>query len=453
MAAQNGERASQVRVNLKARDSEIELPVESQGSIVVSTDVKRYQLSTLVNKLLGPEKPIPFEFLINGQFLRTSLDEFLTQNGISAESTLNVEYVKALVPPLHVASYEHDEWVSSVDISSNSGAPSSRILSGSFDGSIRIWDESSQVIATGQWHRSSVQSVKFITTNSIASAGNDRSIRIWDFENSDEKDRGKLTPKLELLGHKSIIDRIVVHAPSSRILSASSDHTIGLWTSSKSSAPAAPESSSSNKRRKLSGPAVSTPQRGALSMLTGHQHHVKDVSFDARDATVAYSGSMDHTIKTWDLATSTCVTTIPTTHSIFSICHLPTHSLLAAGNTNNTIDLIDLRSTATKLSSLICIGHTNWIRSISPSPSSNTYQFVSASSDSTCKIWDLRSTSQNAAGNAIAKPVYTIERESQKGAPKSARGSESAVFGVVWDEKVGIVSGGEDKRVQINRAP
>jgi ribosome biogenesis protein YTM1 len=115
-------------------------------------DFKRYQLSTLVNRLLDTDKPIPLEFLVNGQFLRTSLDDFLTQNGISAESTLNVEYVKALVPPTHVASYEHDDWVSSVDVlsaSSNAakwagsaydGSRQPRIISGSFDSIIRVWD-------------------------------------------------------------------------------------------------------------------------------------------------------------------------------------------------------------------------------------------------------------------------------------------------------------------------
>ena len=73
-----------------------------------------------MNRLLETERPLPLEFLVNGQFLRTSLDEFLTQNGISAETTLSVEYVKALIPPLYVSSYEHDDWVSSVDVLSQS---------------------------------------------------------------------------------------------------------------------------------------------------------------------------------------------------------------------------------------------------------------------------------------------------------------------------------------------
>ena len=114
-----------------------------------------------MNRLLETEKPVPLEFLINGQFLRTSLDEFLTQNGISAETTLSVEYVKALVPPTHVASYEHDDWVSSVDVLSDSSAAAkwanvtgslqTSVASGSFDGALRVWNESQEILATGKW--------------------------------------------------------------------------------------------------------------------------------------------------------------------------------------------------------------------------------------------------------------------------------------------------------------
>ena len=52
----------------------------------------------------------------------------------------------------------------------------------------------------------------------------------------------------------------------------------------------------------------------------------------------------------------------------------------------------------------------------------------------------------------MAKPVYSIERESQKG-KKVEQGSESSVYSVDWSREVGIVSGGMDKMLQINRAP
>jgi len=47
--------------------------------------------------------------------------------------------------------------------------------------------------------------------------------------------------------------------------------------------------------------------------------------------------------------------------------------------------------------------------------------------------------------------MYIIERNSQKGAKRPVGGEGIKVFGVAWDKEVGIVSGGEDKMVQINR--
>ncbi len=82
-------------------------------------------------------------FLWNSTYLRTSIDEYLTANGISAETTLEVEYVaRALIPPLHIASFLHDDWVSSVDALSATSvtggqsvaAGQEKILSGSYDG-------------------------------------------------------------------------------------------------------------------------------------------------------------------------------------------------------------------------------------------------------------------------------------------------------------------------------
>ncbi|EGP85663.1 unnamed protein product [Zymoseptoria tritici ST99CH_1A5] len=461
MAAQTGARAMQVRIHLKSKDGEIELP-EQTGPILVSTELKRYQLSTLVNRLLETERPVPLEFLINGQFLRTSLDEFLTQNGISAEATLNVEYVKALVPPLHVASYEHDDWISSVDVLSSTSKAAewaktaspvqSRLLSASFDGSLRIWNMSSEVVATGQWHRGAVHCARFISPTQVASAGMDKSVRIWDFEDA-ETGTGSLKPKLELVGHKSVTDSLAVHAPSSRILSASADNRIGFWTTKKSEAPAAPEARAptANKRRKLSGPQISVAQRGPLAMLDSHKQGVKEVCFDENDATVAYSASIDHSVKTWDLTTSRCVDTKTTNQSLMALCHLPEHSLIATGGALRYIDLVDLRASATKVSALHCSGHTNWIRSISRDPSSS-YQFITASDDSTCRIWDIRSTSSEAGGGQVSTPVYVIDRASEKGA-KQEQGSESTVYSVCWDKEVGVVSGGKDKMLQINQSP
>jgi ribosome biogenesis protein YTM1 len=422
-----------------------------------------------VNGLLQTEADarIPFEFLINGQFLRTSLDEFLTQNGISAETTLQVEYIKALIPPQFVNSYHQDDWISSVDVLSLASPAASwaagkeaesiqsRILSGSYDGVLRVWNMSNEVVATGQGHTASIKSVKFITPTQVVSSGIDRTLRLWKYADA-AAGPASLTPTLELFGHKASVDNLAVHAPTSRILSASADCRIGLWSTKKSDAPAAPESllPSANKRRKLSGPSVSTAQRGALSILEGHQQAVGDVCFDVRDPSVAYSASHDHTVKTWDLTTSKCVDTRNTAQSLLAICHLPTHNLLATGGALRYISLVDPRASATTVSAMTLRGHTNIITALARDPDSD-YQFISASNDGTCRIWDIRSARTEAGAEKVGECVFVIDRfqpTAGSNRTRALQGDESRVFSVCWDHEVGIVSGGRDKEIQIHNS-
>lgn len=425
-----------------------------------------------MNRLLETEQPIPLEFLINGQFLRTSLDDFLTRNGISSETTLHVEYVKALIPPLHVASYEQDDWISSVDIlsasskaaqwspSPDNSISSERILTGGYDNVLRVWNTSNEVVATGSGHTQSVKAVKFLSPTQIASAGNDRTIRLWKFSDA-AVGPGTLEPTLELYGHRAFVDNLAVYAPSSRILSASQDTSIGLWSTEKSESPAAPDillPSSTAKRRKLSSTSKPLPQRGPLSLLHGHTSPVSAIVFDEKDHTVAYSASEDHSVKTWDLATSTCVDTRTTSQALFSLCHLPEAGFLATGTVGHHITLIDPRASATTISAMTLRGHSQAVLSLDRDPNSS-YQLVSGSGDGTCRVWDIRSGRQEVGGGAgrVGDSVYVIGRESAKEKEKEQQartvaGEGVKVFGVCWDREVGIVSVGEDRRVQVNKS-
>ncbi|EPS28741.1 hypothetical protein PDE_03687 [Penicillium oxalicum 114-2] len=462
----------QVRVQLVTQQEDIALP-DSTGPILVPTALRRYALSTLVNNLLSTEKPVPFEFLINGTFLRTSIDEYLTDNGISAETTLEIEYVRALIPPLHIASFQHDDWVSATDVLSStspaaswaSGATFSkgqeRILSGSYDGLLRVWNMSSEIIATSPvasdgGHTSSIKAAKFVSPNQIVSAGLDRTVRLWKYT-EDADFTGKISAQLELYGHKAAIESLAVHAPSNRLLTGSADHTVGFWSTKKADAPAAPESSLPNtgrtsKRRKLNT-TVSAPQRGPLALLSAHTGPVSAAIFDGKDSTVGYSASWDHSLRTWDLVTSALVDTRTTSHSLLSLVHIPEHNLLAAGTSARHITLIDPRASATTVAAMTLRGHTNAVVSLARDPSS-TYGLISGSHDGTCRIWDIRSTKNDKEG-VVGESVYSIARKSleEEGKADSKRvgGEGVKVFSVCWDQTVGIVSAGEDKRIQINR--
>ena len=425
--------------------------------------------------MLDTPSPIPFDFLINGTFLRTTIEEYLTSNGLSSENTLNLQYVRSLIPPIFEASFEHDDWVSCVDVLSNTSpagvwqpgsiqAGQERILSGSYDGLLRVWNKSGQTIGTSTssslgGHTSSIKAAKFFSPTQVASSGLDRTIRIWKYSESDDHFSADLKPTLELYGHKGSVESLAVHSPSSRLLSASIDGLIGVWSSRKSDAPPAPSSIISSgpmaKRRKLTT-STSTPQRGPLSLISGHNAPLTAVIFHPDDPTVAYSTSLDHTVKTLDLETSTVVDTRTTSHPLLSISSLPSLSsshVLATGSSARHITLIDPRASSTTTAIMTLRGHTNKIVSLAPDPDS-TWGLVSGSHDGTCRVWDLRSTRQGTrdeGGGTVGESVYVVERENRKGEKRPVGGEGIKVLGVVWDQEVGIVSAGEDKRVQINR--
>ncbi|KAH6840901.1 ribosome biogenesis protein YTM1 [Chaetomium sp. MPI-CAGE-AT-0009] len=469
---------AQVKVTFTTTEADLQLP-ESKRQLLVPADIRRYGLSRVLNsESMLDTGSIPFDFLVNGSFLRTSLEDYLTSNGLSLESNLTLQYVRSLIPPVYEASFEHDDWVSAVDVLSGS-SPSgrwsgdnfqrgqNRILSASFDGLLRIWNASGQVIATSPsgshgGHTASIKAAKFLTNSQLASAGMDRTVRVWKYTESDHFS-GDLKPTLELYGHTGSIDSLEVDGASKRILTASADGAIGFWSTSKASAPEADASllpgAHVSKRRKVTT-SVTAAQRGPLSLMPIHSAPASAAVFDPRDRTVAYSASQDHTLRTIDLTTSTVVSTLSTSHALLSLCALPRGSsgspLLAAGTAARHITLVDPRASAATTSVMTLRGHANKAVALSASPH-NEYALVSGAHDGTCRVWDLRSVrpaTQDEGGlGSVSEPVYVIEREGGRPAAagkKVVAGEGCKVFGVVWDAEVGIVSGAEDKRVQIN---
>lgn len=447
---------SQVRVRLTTRDTDLSL--NDTAPILVPTSFRRYPLSSLVNGLLENEKPIPLEFIVNGTYLRTTLDEYLSKSGLSTETTLAVEYVRARIPPQYLASYEHEDWVSDVDVVSSNSSP--RILSASYDGHLRVWNTSSQVLATSPvarsgGHSSFIKSAKFVSPTQIVSGGFDRTVRIWKYSEEADGFSASLIPSLELFGHKSSVDSVTAHEASGRVLSASADHSVGFWSTRKADAPAAPEElvprarTKDGKRRKLN-PDVSLPQRGPLALMQQHTGPVSAAIFDANDATVGYSSSWDQTVRTWDLVTASLVDTRTTSSALFCVEHMPNLHLLAAGSVSRVIKLVDPRASATTVAAMTLKGHKNSVVSLARDPS-NEYTLVSGSHDGTCRVWDVRSTQQEKEG-LVGQSLYTLPRASLKGGPSPAAGDGVKVFGVCWHSDVGILSGGEDKVVQVNSA-
>jgi len=456
MAETDSAQAQNIRLRFTTREGELE--IGDSAAVLIPTSFRRYQLSQYVNSQLDLGQPVPLEFLINGTYLRTSLDDYLSQNGISAENTLTVEYVRARIPPRYVASYEHDDWVSDVhtapapaSASSNSNHNPS-ILTASYDGRIRVWNTSSQLLATSAaaphgGHLSGVKSAKFVTPSQIASASFDRTVKLWKYQEN------ALSPSLDLYGHKAGVEAVDVHASSNRLLTASADHSVGFWSTRKSDAPPAPESllpkaiTKDGKRRKLN-PSVSVAQRGPLSLMHAHTAPVSDAQFDRKDHSVAYSSSLDHSVRTWDLVTGALVDKRTTNSALFCLEQMSALQLLAAGSASRDVKLVDPRDSAASVVAMTLRGHRNHVVTLARDPA-NEYVLASGSHDGTCRIWDVRSTKSGKDGVA-GQSIFTIARESLQGKATPLTGEGVKVFGLCWDAHIGLLSAGEDKAVQVN---
>ena len=218
-----------------------------------------------------------------------------------------------------------------------------RIVSGSVDHTIKVWDlNSGRLIRTLRGHSSSVYSV-VVAGNRIVSGSQNGRIKVWDLNS------GRLIRTLT--GHSSYIRSVAV--AGDRIVSGSEDHTIKVWNLN-------------------SGQLIRT--------LTGHSRSVYSVAVSGNRIV---SGSRDNTIKVWDLNSGQLIRTL-TGHSNY------VHSVSVAGNRivsgsgDNTIKVWDLNS-----GQLIrtLTGHSNPVRSVAVAGD----RIVSGSEDGTIKVWDLNS--------------------------------------------------------------
>lgn len=458
------EQQVKVRFFTKEEDESLHL---SDAPLFIPVSLKRYGLSEVVNHLLAKDNedqtPVPFDFLIDGKLLRTSISEYLSRNDLSTETFLQVEYTRAVLPPSFLASFNDEDWISSIDTINNSSPAIAavqgshlagpQILAGSYDGVVRTYNLSGRVEKQYVGHSAPVRAVKWVFAHRIVSAGNDRQIRLWktaadpshdiDDDAAEEPESAKTIAILD--GHKAPVVSLDVNQKSHRILSAGQDSTVALWSTNTKEmnavdpfnvADSTLASSASKKRRKLAMRDSNVKHRGPLALMEGHSQPVEGVVFDGNDNTVAYSVSQDHSIKTWDLVTSRCVDTRSTGYSLLSVLQLPQINLIASGSSARHINLHDPRVQhgATEKTVAKLLGHKNFVVDMAAHPT-NQNMFASASHDGTVKVWDVRAVS----------PLYTINRESGV-----SRGDDK-VFGVAWDNEIGLVSGGEDKKLQINR--
>ncbi|KAH9209097.1 beta transducin-like protein HET-E2C40 [Leptodontidium sp. 2 PMI_412] len=210
----------------------------------------------------------------------------------------------------------------------------------------------SACLQTLEGHRSYVFSVTFSHDSTrLASASNDHTIRIWNSSSGD------CLQTLE--GHRSDVFSVTFSHDSTRLASASKDTIIKIWDTS-------------------SGKCLQT--------LEGHSNSVKSVAF-SHDSTCLASVSDDSTVKIWGASSGICLQTLEGHSSnVFSVVFSHNSIWLASGSRDHSVKIWDT-SSGNCLRTLKA--HHDSVTSVVFSHDS--MRLASASLNGTVRIWNTSS--------------------------------------------------------------
>lgn len=378
----------------------------------------RYGLSGLINHLLNLSPPKPFDFLIENEFLRSNLEDFLKKRQISLETTLTIEYVEAITAPEPENTLTHNDWISSLVNFEK------YVITGSYDKLLRLCDPEGQVLFECEGHTEPIKSLTPINAAAIgakkdslavASASMDHSILLWEM-NPKSKTH---SVKVKAVGHSASVESISsIPNTSDKFVSAGWDSHLFVWDVADASGAIPTES----KRRKSSQVLQLKPKM----LLEGHSQCISTVIW----ATLrnVLSGSWDNTIRTWDVETATNTTIHPGPTAVHSLAYNPMEGYIASGHADRQIRLWDPRHPEASLVWKSLSSHKSLVSSLAWHPS-NPNLLLSGGYDNTTKLWDIRSE----------LPLHTLTFSEK-------------VLTVGWREKGQvIVSGGADCQLHFHR--
>ncbi|KAF5378048.1 hypothetical protein D9757_011519 [Collybiopsis confluens] len=275
-----------------------------------------------------------------------------------------------------------------------------RIVTGSWDNTVRIWDATTgiQVGESLQGHDDGVTSVVFSPdATRIVSGSSDHTVRIWDATTGIQVGEA-------LQGHDGAVVSVAFSPDGTRILSGSWDNTLRIWDATTGMHVGEPLQGhdyglksvafSPDGARIVSGSVDSTVRIWNATTgiqvgesLQGHDRPVLSVVFPL-DGTRIVSGSEDHTVRIWDGRTGIQVGESLQGHdyAVNSVAFSPDGTRIVSGSDDNTVRIWDATNSIQVGETLQ--GHDRWASLVAFSPDGT--RIVSGSDDNTVRIWDAR---------------------------------------------------------------
>lgn len=232
------------------------------------------------------------------------------------------------------------------NVSCVAAAGMERVISGSADNSVKVWDVKSGVCQwTLEGHRDPVTCVTALRPDVLASGSEDGTVKVWDAT------YGQMFVTLE--GHAQSVRGVAAIAPD-RLVSSSDDNTLKIWD-------------------------VATGQ--CLRTLQGHQDKVRSVT--AFGSGCVASGSFDQSVKIWSVVDGRCVATLNGHENWVRAVVDMGRERLASCADDNTIRIWDSSS---RRCLRLLQGHQDFVTSLAVRGSGH---LASGSDDHNVCLWDI----------------------------------------------------------------
>jgi Flp pilus assembly protein TadD len=234
-----------------------------------------------------------------------------------------------------------------------------RIVTASSDGTATLWEATSgRELLTLKGHSNWIFSAAFSPDGQrIVTGSEDQTAKVWDAISGREL--------LTLKGHSGEIASVAFSPDGQRIVSGSDDHTAKVW-----------EAASGRE----------------LFTLKGHTEEIWSVAFSP-DGQRIVTGSLDRTAKVWDAANGTNLLTLNGHRNrVYSVAFSPDGQRIVTGSEDHTAKVWEAASGRELLT---LKGHSGEVVCVAFSP--DGLRIVTGSRDHTARVWEAASPAQVAA--------------------------------------------------------